>query len=41
MEKSGERKYTEKILANRRKAGIKKEEQRNIEEQNVEQDNIR
>lgn len=32
MEKSGEGKYTEKILANRRKGGIKKEEQRNIEE---------
>lgn len=44
MEKSGEGKYTEEILVNRRKGGMKKEEQRKIEEsiknRKVEQDNI-
>lgn len=33
MEKSGEGKYTEEILVNRRKGGMKKEEQRKLEEQ--------
>lgn len=32
MEKSGEGKYTEEILVNRRKGGMKKKEQRKIKE---------